>query len=94
MVSTRTHSNNCKDKHSNEIRDLKQYEKDLNFKGMDFPVKIKDIKKFGQQNPNLPGINVFSVNHENKIYPLRDSMILTVKIKLICFFTKILIQNR
>lgn len=36
----------CKDKHSVEIRDLKQYENELNFEGIDFPVKIKDIKQF------------------------------------------------
>ena len=29
------------------------------------------IKKFENQNPNLPGINVFSINDNNKIYPLR-----------------------
>ena len=38
---------------------------------MDFPVKLKDIPKFENQNPDLPGINVFSVNANNKIYPLR-----------------------
>ena len=55
----------------NEVRltDLRDYENDLNFKGIDFPVK--DITKFGNNNPNLPGINVFSVNDNNKIYPLR-----------------------
>ena len=71
MWSVLRHIHNCKDKHTDEIKDLKQYQNDLNFKGIDFPVKIKDIKKFEQQNPNLPGINVFSINHENKIYPLR-----------------------
>ena len=56
----------------NEIRltDIK-YENDLNFKGIDFPVKLKDIPKFENPNPNPPGINVFSVNDNNKIYPLR-----------------------
>ena len=44
---------------------------DLNFKGIDLPVKLKDIPKFENQNPTLPGINVFSVNDNNKIYPLR-----------------------
>ena len=28
---------------------------------------------FEKQNPNIPGINVFSINAENKIYPLRLS---------------------
>ena len=57
----------------NEVRltDLREYENDLNFKGIDFPVKLKDITKFENQNPDLPGINVFSINENNKIYPLR-----------------------
>ena len=57
----------------NEIRltDIRKYENDLNFKGIDFAVKLKDIPKFENQNPDLPGINVFSVNDNNKIYPLR-----------------------
>ena len=28
---------------------------------------------FEKQNPNIPGINVFSINAQNKIYPLRLS---------------------
>ena len=57
----------------NEVRltDLKKYENDLNFKQINFPVKVKDITKFEKQNPDLPGIDVFSVNDNNKIYPLR-----------------------
>ena len=53
------------------MTDLRKHENDLNFKGIDFPVKLKDIQKFENQNPDLPGINVFSVNEDNKIYPLR-----------------------
>ena len=60
-----------REKHSTRINDLKEYENDLNFKGIEFPVKVKDIQKFENQNPNLPGINVFSINDNNKIYPLR-----------------------
>ena len=60
-----------REKHSTRINDLREYENDLNFKGIDFPVKVKDIQKFENPNPNLPGINVFSVNDNNKIYPLR-----------------------
>ena len=71
MWSVLRNIRNCKDKHSDEIRDVKQYENNLNFKRIDFPVQTKDIKKFEQQNPNLPGINVFSINHQNKIDPLR-----------------------
>ena len=57
--------------HGERLTDLIKYENDLNFKGINFPVKVKDIQKFENPNPNLPGINVFSVNENNKIYPLR-----------------------
>ena len=59
------------EKHETRLTDMRKYENDLNFKGIDFPVKLKDITKFENQNPDLPGINVFSVNDNNKIYPLR-----------------------
>ena len=57
----------------NEVRltDLRDYKNDLNFKQTNFPVKVKDITKFENNNPDLPGINVFSINDNNKIYPLR-----------------------
>ena len=48
-------------KNVSRINDLRDYENDLNFKGIDFPVKVKDIQKFGNQNPDLPGINVFQL---------------------------------
>ena len=57
--------------HGERVADLREYENDLNFKGINFPVKVKDITKFENQNPDLPGINVFSINENNKIYPLR-----------------------
>ena len=57
--------------HGERLTDLKKYENDLNFKGIDFPVKVKDIQKFKNYNPDLPGKNVFSINDNNKIYPLR-----------------------
>ena len=60
-----------REKHSTRINDLKKYENDLNFKEINFPVKVKDIQKFENNNPDLTGINVFSVNDNNKIYPLR-----------------------
>ena len=58
-------------KNASRINDLREYENDLNFKGIDFPIRVKDIQKFENQNPDLPGINVFSINENNKIYPLR-----------------------
>ena len=60
-----------REKHSSRINDLREYENDLNFKGIDFPIRVKDTQKFENQNQKLPGINVFSVNDNNKIYPLR-----------------------
>ena len=60
-------------KNAPRINDLREYENDLNFKGIDFPVKLKDITKFENQNPDLPGINVFSVNDNNKIYSLKNN---------------------
>ena len=60
-----------REKHSSRINDLREYENDMNFKGIDFPIRVKNIQKFENQNQNLPGINVFSVNDNNKIYPLR-----------------------
>ena len=47
---------------STRINDLKQYENDLNFKGIDFPVKVKDITKSEKQNSNIPKVNVLSMN--------------------------------
>ena len=60
-----------REKHSTRTNDLREYENDLNFKRINFPVKVKDIQKFENQNSDLPGINVFSINENNKIYPLR-----------------------
>ena len=60
-------------KNGERISDLKKYENDLNFKGIDFPVKVKDITKFENQNSDLPGINVFSLDDKNKICPLRHN---------------------
>ena len=60
-----------KEIHGERLTDLKKYENDLNFKQINFPVKVKDITKFENNNPDLPGINVFSVDDNNKIYPLR-----------------------
>ena len=51
--------------------DLKKYEFSLNTKGITFPTKLKDIIKFEKLNPNIPGINVFSVDDKKSIYPLR-----------------------
>ena len=52
------------------LTDLKKYENSLNTKGISFPMKLIDISKFEKLNPELPGINVFSVDN-NIFYPLR-----------------------
>ena len=57
----------------NEVRltDLKKYENDLKFNEIKFPVSLKDITNFEKQNPSIPRINVFSLDDNNKVYPLR-----------------------
>ena len=82
-----------REKHSTRINDLIEYENDLNFKGIEFPVKVKDIQKFENQNPNLPGINIFSINDNNKIYPLRLNQKDTKKSIDIFLFSKDEIQH-
>ena len=62
---------NPKGKNAELLTDLKQKENSLNTKGINFPIKLKDILKFEKLNPDIPGINVFSVNDNNKFYPLR-----------------------
>lgn len=41
------------------LTELKQYEDELDFNGINFPVKLKDIQRFENQNSILPGDNVF-----------------------------------
>ena len=57
----------------NEVKlsDLKQYENTLNFKNINFPVKLKDISLFEKQNPNIRQINVLLINDNNTFNPLR-----------------------
>ena len=75
------------EKNETRLTDIRKYENDLNFKEIDFPVKLKDITKFENQNPDLPVINVFSVNDNNKIYSLRLNQKDTQK-RLIFFFSQ------
>ena len=63
-----------REKNGFRLADLKKYEKELKTKGITFPVKVRDITKFETLNPNIPGINVFSVNEKNKFYPLRMAL--------------------
>ena len=60
-----------RDRNDFRLTDLKQKENSLKTKGIKFPVRVKDISKFESLNPDIPGINVFSVNENKKFYPLR-----------------------
>ena len=60
-----------REKNDSRLSDLKKYEFSLNTKGITFPMKVKDITKFENLNPDIPGINVFS-NNDKTIYPLRE----------------------
>ena len=60
-----------KDRDEERLTDLKKYENSLNTKGLNFPMKIKDISKFEKLNPRLPGINVFSIDESDNFYPLK-----------------------
>ena len=60
-----------KKKHPGYIGDLKVYENTLNTKGLSFPMPVDNISKFEKLNPLLLGINVFSYDEKDKIYPLR-----------------------
>ena len=82
IVSIRNTDNKCllwsvlrylhpREKNDCRLGDLKKHENELNTKGIDFPVKIKDITKFESLNPHLPGINVFAVDDNKKFYPLK-----------------------
>ena len=42
------------EKHETRLTDIRKYENDLNVKGIFFAVKLKDIPKFENPNPNLP----------------------------------------
>ena len=60
-----------KDRDEERLSDLKKYENSLNTKGITFPVKINEILKFEKLNPELPGINVFSIDEKDNFYPLK-----------------------
>ena len=62
-----------KERDEERIKDLEKYEFSLNTKGITFPMNINNINKFEKLNPSLPGINVFSVDDKNTIYPLREA---------------------
>ena len=56
------------------IGDLKKYENSLKTKGITFPISEKDINKFENLNPDLPGINIFYLDEKECIVPGREIM--------------------
>ena len=56
----------------NKVRSYKKYENELNFNGIHFPTPIQDCKKFESNNSNV-SLNVFGLNDNNDVYPLRIS---------------------
>ena len=62
-----------KERDEERIKDLEKYEFSLNTKGITFPMKVNNISQFEKLNPELPGINVFSVDDKMFIYPLREA---------------------
>ena len=64
---------NPKDKNAGRIdEDLKSKENTLNMEGIEYPVSLKDIKRFEKQNPDI-SISVLGYSKDEKIYPLRRS---------------------
>ena len=64
---------NPKDNHPERIdKDLKSKENTLNMEGIDYPVSLKDIKRFEKQNLNI-SISVLGYSKDERIYPLRIS---------------------
>ena len=64
---------NPKDEHPENIdKDLKSKENTLNMEGIEYPVSLKDIKRFEKQNPDI-SVSVLGYSKDEKIYPLRIS---------------------
>ena len=67
------------DNHPERVSQYKKHEHKFNFTGINYPVQIKDIKKFEAQNPKL-SINVFGCYLDEvfgkeyfEIYPIHIS---------------------
>ena len=64
---------NPKDRDAERIdKDLKNKENILNMEGIDYPVCLKDIKRFEKQNLDI-SISVLGYSKDERIYPLRIS---------------------
>ena len=53
-------------------KELMEKEDDLNMKGIEYPVSLKDIDRFEKQNPEI-SIMVLGFNEKDKVHPLRVS---------------------
>jgi len=53
--------------HPGSVYSYTKYADTLNFYGIPFPIKVKDIPKLERQNPNI-SVNVISVDPEHKGY--------------------------
>ena len=66
---------NPKDKNAFRIdEDLKSKQDTINMNGIKYPVKLQDINRFENLNPNI-SISVLGYSDENSIYPLRVSKV-------------------
>ncbi|KAK3754327.1 hypothetical protein QZH41_017838 [Actinostola sp. cb2023] len=54
--------------HPHRVNHYKPYESELNMAGIDYPVKIDQVKKFERQNPTI-SVSVFGYE-ENELFPL------------------------
>jgi hypothetical protein len=73
-----TRALNMKEKHGERIdKDLIEKSKKLNWEGIEFPVKLDQIKKFEKNNPDI-SVNVFGYEKKS-IHPLRISKCLNRK---------------
>ena len=59
------------DNHPERVSSLRQYENDLDFRDIEFPMKIKDISDFEKKNEGIC-VNVFGYE-KREIYPIRFS---------------------
>ena len=63
---------NPKDDHPERINDLRSIEYTLNMDDIEYPVSLKDIKRFEKQNPDI-SISILGYSKDERIYPLRIS---------------------
>ena len=55
--------------HSYRLQNYLEYENEINMRNINYPVKVKDLKRIENQNPDI-SINIFGFEDE-KIFPIR-----------------------